>query len=190
MALENEKNQNEFNFISLKPLPRDTDGYISRYFTANNRRYKICGIDEISSFDRYTNFERMSIMAAFGMDFGKMYEHLSDLERKVLEVDTSDIMTKTPAILKIQQIKKGVLDTGNARWDYKFYFATLFIVVEGEDMRTWSQEEAAMKINDWNTEGYNATDFFDIIDIYIRGMNDKKKESLKILNLLSDLSLL
>jgi hypothetical protein len=152
--------ENDFQLKPLKDLPRDKDGEISRYFTANGNMYKICSVEEVLSPWRYTEFERMSIMAGFGMNFDILYTRLKDLEGKIYEIDEAKQQSKTPAIMLINAIQNGIVKTGELRWEQTAYFATLFIVKENEDLTKWTIEEAGDKINDWNTEGFKLTDFF------------------------------
>jgi hypothetical protein len=150
----------DFQIKELKDLPRDSDGQISRYFIANGNKYKICSVDEVLSPTRYTEFERMSIVAGFSMNFDVLFARLQDLEGKIYEIEEAKQQSKTPAIVLINAIQNGIVKSGEMRWEQTAYFSTLFIVRENEDLTKWTIEDAGDKINDWNTEGYKMTDFF------------------------------
>jgi hypothetical protein len=145
-VLEEEINESNFQFKALKPLPRDSDGEISRYFWANGNKYKICGVEEILSAWRYTEFERMSIVAGMSLNFDALFVQLTDLEGKIHRV-SEDPITRTPAILQISAIKNGVIKESEMRWTQTAFFSTLFIVRENEDLTKWCNSEIRKKIH-------------------------------------------
>jgi hypothetical protein len=154
--------EEDFKIKELKDLPRSLDGEIERYFMANGNKYCILSIDECLTPYRYTEFERMSIVGSFAMNFDVLFTQLRSLEGKIHQMDLSDDTAKTPPIVLLNAIQNGIIKSGQMRWEQMAVFCSLFIVREKEDLRVWSIEDANDKVADWNAEGYRMKDFFQL----------------------------
>lgn len=144
----------------LKQLPREKNGTISRKFVANGTTYKILDASATMSLARYTEFSRMSAVVGFGVNFEGMLTHLQEIQKLVFDIDAKNSLTKKGAILKVESLLELIIKTSQERFDQAFYFCTLFIVREGEDLTVWDFDEQSEKVADWNLEGYSAEDFF------------------------------
>lgn len=144
----------------LKQLPRDKKGNILKKFEANGTTYKILDASQTMSLARYTEFSRMSAVVGFGVNFEGMLTHLQEIQKLVFDIDAKNSLTKKGAILKVESLLELIIKTSQERFDQAFYFCTLFIVKEGEDLTAWDFDEATEKVEDWNAAGYSAEDFF------------------------------
>lgn len=164
----------------LKQLPREKNGTIARKFVANGTTYKILDASATMSLARYTEFSRMSAVVGFGVNFEGMLTHLQEIQKLVFDIDAKNSLTKKGAILKVESLLELIIKTSQERFDQAFYFCTLFIVREGEDLTIWDFDDATDKVNDWNTEGYSANDFFSVaastIPNFAQAWHQMKKE--------------
>jgi|GEM_PF-2171768 len=145
--------------VTIKKLPRRDDGTLSRTFEANEITYTIRTADEGVSISRFNEYQRMSAMLGFGATFQKLYENITKSIKLANGVVSSE-NTFTDLVLHLDAMRQSILEASEDRNSLALYICTLFIVREGEDLTTWSMEEARDKIDDWNREGYSAEDFF------------------------------
>lgn len=144
---------------NIKKLPRRDDGQIARKFTANDIDYTIRTADEGVSISRFNEYQRMSAMIGFGATFQKIYENISQAIKYANGVVSGE-NTFTDLVLHLNAMRESILEASEDRNSIALYVCTLFITREGEDLTTWSIEDAKDKIDDWNREGYSAEDFF------------------------------
>jgi len=142
----------------VKPLPRDENGEIARRFTANGREYIIRTAEEGTTIERYSAMQKMSAVLGLSATFENLIGHFDELTDCA-----NSLVTKEPRLnelfIRINNLKRGVLETSQTRYDMGLYYCTLFIVQEDEDMTTWVKAEQEEKIKDWNEEGYDVHDF-------------------------------
>ena len=165
----------------LKPLPRDKKGDFEKTFEANGTKYKILDASKSMSLARYTEFSRMSAVVGFGVNFEGLLTHLQEVQKLVFDIDPKNSLTKKGAILKVEAMLELIIKTSQERFDQALYFATLFIIKEGEDLTEWDFDEATEKVSDWNKEGYSAQDFFSLavstIPSFASAWHEMKKEA-------------
>jgi len=167
---------------NIKPLPRRTDGSFKTTFEANEVTYKIRSADEGVSIARFNEYQKMSGMLGFGATFQKLYENITEAIKLANGV-VSQSNTFTDLVLHLNGIREGIAEGSEERNSIALYICTLFIVREGEDLTTWSMEEARDKIDDWNREGYSAEDFFFLALNSVAGF---KNAYLELIERLSD----
>ena len=143
---------------TVKPLPREPDGSYSRHFTANGVRYTIRTADEGTTIERYTAMKKMGVALGFSSSFEALVREVEGVEGLL-----NTLVTKEPKLrdtfLRLNNLKRGILETSRTRYDLSLYYCTLFIVRDGEDLTQWVQAEQDEKIADWNAEGYDVHDF-------------------------------
>lgn len=144
---------------NIKKLPRRDDGTLSRTFDANEITYTIRTADEGVSISRFNEYQRMSAMLGFGATFQTIYENITKSIKLANGVVSQD-NTFTDLVLHLNAMREAILESSEDRNSLALYLCTLFITREGEDLTTWSMEDAKDKIDDWNREGYSAEDFF------------------------------
>lgn len=144
---------------NIKRLPRRDDGTLKSTFEANGVKYTIRTADEGVSIHRFNEYQKMSGMLGFATTFQKMYDnHQKSI--KLANGVVSGKNTFTDLVLHLNAMQEGILQASEERNSLALYICTLFIIREGEDVTTWSMEQARDKIDDWNREGYHAEDFF------------------------------
>jgi len=165
----------------IKKLPRRTDGTLHTSFNANGVRYFIRSADEGISIGRFNEYQRMSAMVGFGATFQKIYENLAKAIQLANGV-VKDENTFIDLALHLRAMQESILDASEDRNSLALYLCTLFIVRKGEDLTTWSMEDAKEKIDDWNREGYSAEDFFQLALGSVNGFRNAYLELIGRLN--------
>lgn len=130
----------------LKRLPAKAS-----FFEANGKTYKIA--EELGVY-RHKVLDRLQVIAAFGGDLPTIFGKASDAYNA--------LNASKPADAAI--IMNGMLEaTGRALREEEpvlLLICTLFISREDEDITTWEEAAAKLKIQDWQAEGYAMRDFF------------------------------
>ena len=160
---EQPKQQREFSFNdgNIKRLPRDESGQLKPVFKANGNYYKITHWPNGVPIKRWHLYELFSLSFSYNRDPVEIYNHnakaeamLRDILRQKGGVDAIDV------IQHLKASQDGILELNPNRFNRALYVCSLFIIGENEDVKTWSQEIAEQKINDWVTEGLAIDDFF------------------------------
>jgi hypothetical protein len=106
--------------------------------------------------ERWKNFEKLQNHFGWGLSF-------ADLAKKHREaMDFANQGKGIEAWNIIYNLWKGVTYRLEDREHPMLLLCTLFIVTETEDLTTWVEEEQVKKIKDWNDEGYDVNDFFQL----------------------------
>jgi len=133
-------------------------------FIANGVEYFI---KSSLSVERYRQFEKYQVTFGFAREFKQIYDLLVqsvDLANKGKGLEAWNIVFN----LK-EQIGKNNLDN---RHHNGMYICALFIVTETEDLTTWDEHIADVKITNWNKEGYDVNSFFRLAANLVTGYID------------------
>jgi hypothetical protein len=152
----------------IKRLPRNPDGTFKRSFIANGTKYTIRSSEDGVGIVRYTELVKRSGTLAFGTNFQTTIDFYKKLREDLNEVvrGKGDIFS---IVLNIQNMMEGVVVASKQKYEYAFYFASLFVTREGEDLRYWNSDLAEDKINDWVEEGLSETDFLTLALLEVPG---------------------
>lgn len=143
----------------IKHLPKDEFGRILPNFKASGNKYRILTPEDGIGILRWSILSKMSSVLGYGAD---VKTQLSNLQ-KAREIVNSVFKGKGDILelgVHLKAMEDGIRADNEKRYHFAFYTATIFIVREGEDLTTFSDELASAKIDDWNNEGYDAADFF------------------------------
>jgi len=161
--------------LAIKRLPKNPDGSFKRSFTANGNNYVIRSAEEGIGIVRYTELIKRSSTLAFGTNFQvtmKFFKKLrSDLND--LALGKGDIFS---IVLNIQSMMEGIILASKTKYEYGFYFASLFVTRENEDLRFWSTDLADDKISDWVEEGLSESDFLTLALLEVPGYLKEYKQ--------------
>lgn len=130
----------------LKHLPAKASSW-----EANGKTYKVA--EELSVY-RHKVLDRLQVIAAFNGDLQTIFSKASDAYNAINALKAAEAAV----------ILNGLLEgTGRALREEEpvlLLICTLFISREGEDITTWEEADARLKIQDWQAEGYAMRDFF------------------------------
>ena len=147
-----------------KPKSLIIDGKFMTEFKANGTKYRLMPPDQIFNIDRQVAYH--NIETAFALNqtptsikkrFIEMYNNIIRLMKATGEDWQRTMDRLLRDCLNNVDSFKGEL---TSRYPAAYYICTLFIIREGEDLNSWSFEQANAKIDDWIKENFNATDFF------------------------------
>ena len=141
--------------MELKKLPFDKGEFI-----ANGVTYRI---KNTLTLARFVEFEKLQNHFGFGMTFsaivGKLNESI-DYANKGKGVEAWNI---------IFNLKEGIAYRLEDRTHPVLLLASLFIVTEDEDLTAWNELDQKVKIENWNKEGYDVNDFFQLASNLVNG---------------------
>lgn len=142
----------------IRTLEKDQDGIILPFETKKGR-YNIIRPGEPLGIQRFTEFEKMKIVFGMGKTVGDIVGALESIE-KVLASDKPMADIRHEAILTLNSLRRGIVDTSKQRYNYALYLCTIFIWKDGDDRLKWDLATAEKYIEDWQAEGLNELDFF------------------------------
>jgi len=156
--METKESKNNLKQIDLNAPSFDANGVT--YYIKNSL-----------SVQRYREFEKYQVTFGFAREFKQIYDLLVqsvDLANKGKGLEAWNIVFN----LK-EQIGKNNLDN---RHHNGMYICALFIVTETEDLTTWDEHIADVKIANWNKEGYDVNSFFRLAANLVNGYIDTLDE--------------
>ena len=142
----------------IKNLPRNEDGSFARTFLANGKKYIIRSLDEGIGIMRYTKLMKMSSVLGYTATFEKQVQQFQIL-KKMLDECALGKGSFIDAAVQVHAMQEGVIKGSREKFDMAFYYCTLFIVTENEDLTVWVEADQEEKVKDWNAEGLNERDF-------------------------------
>ena len=141
--------------MELKRLPFDKGE-----FTAAGVVYKI---KNTLTLARFVEFEKLQNHFGFGLTFSAIVGKLND------SIDYANKGKGVEAWNIIFNLKEGIAYRLEDRTHPVLLLASLFIVTEDEDLTTWNEAEQKVKIDNWNKEGYDVNDFFQLASNLVNG---------------------
>ena len=134
--------------MELKRLPFDKGS-----FTAGGVTYKI---KNTLTLARFIEFEKLQNHFGFGLTFSGIVGKLNEA------IDYANKGKGVEAWNCIFNLKEGIAYRLEDRTHPVLLLASLFIVTEDEDLTQWNEGEQKVKIDNWNREGYDVNDFFQL----------------------------
>ena len=105
---------------------------------------------------RFIEFEKLQNHFGFGLTFSGIVNKLNDA------IDYANKGKGVEAWNCIFNLKEGIAYRLEDRTHPVLLLASLFIVTEDEDLTQWNEGEQKIKIENWNKEGYDVNDFFQL----------------------------
>lgn len=122
-----------------------------RAFEANGKKYIV---HDLLTFDAFTRLEELEVEILSGNSPRQMVSLLEKAYGDLNQHKFADASVKIYNALNIGERVKGGIPPA---W---MLTLTLFIRPEGSDLSGWKQADALQWIEDWNAEGYAASDLF------------------------------
>lgn len=130
-------------------------------FEANGRKYFV---ETSISTGRFKEYQKLQHHVGFGVDFMSQYKTLTDVYDLLNKQKFAD------AAVRIHNTINGITKALDDRQHPALLMCTLFMNREGEDLSSWSEEDAVRKIEDWNKEGFDVQDFFSFAVSTVSGL--------------------
>jgi hypothetical protein len=141
--------------------------FSSNELPANGVIYKI---KYSLTVERWKCFEKLQNHFAFGLAF-------SEIEKKISDAITLANSGKAiDAWYKIYDLREGIAYRLEDREHPTLLMLSLFIVTDDEDLTSWTEEDQKKKISDWNKEGYDINDFFQLASNLVKNFLPVYKE--------------
>ncbi len=137
------------------------DGAWVSEFTANGKTYYIRNPREGLPLRRQRELEKMSVVVPFNAGLGEVISSLSRMKKICNSLVGGKDANFTGLVEEIVNLERG-LSESNRKWQASLIMCTLFIYEPGEDLKTWSIDDANRKIEDWAAEGLIEDDFFSL----------------------------
>ena len=157
------------------------DGELKEEFEANGTKYIIAAPDRCFNLNRQRAYHEIEI--AFAMNqtpqsiknrFVKAYNGIIRLMgAKGADWDAQMDTFLRDGINNVDSFK----GTNTSRFPAAYYFCTLFIIAEKEDLSEWSFKMADKKIDDWTLENIRAADFLGLAQAFSVASLQTIKES-------------
>lgn len=145
-------------------------------FTANQKEYFI---KPTLTVKRFIEYEKLQNHFAFGKTFEEIYKDLKSA------IELGDKGKGIEAWSMIVNLRDGIAEKLEDRTHPALLLCSLFVVLKDEDLSKWDQQEAELKIKDWETEGIAMMDFFrlaaNLVTNFIPILDEISQSSLKIL---------
>ena len=123
------------------------------YFEANGNKYSI--VDTLC-IERWKYLEDFQDLIGWGRSFDDIFKLL----KKAYELMDQGKQNE-PRII-IHNLLTSAKEKLENRYHPALMLCTLFVVKEGEDQTTYNEEFMKDKIKDWQVEGYDINDFFQL----------------------------
>ena len=133
------------SLIDLDPEKKD--------FTALGRHFTI---HDSISFNKLIEFERLQVQLGFGRDFKAMFAKLKQCWTEANEQAFGNVC------VLLYEMMKGCTELEKGRYHIGALMCTLFIIEDGEDVTTITEDQMTAKIKCWNDAGLNPKSFFDL----------------------------
>ena len=126
------------------------------YFVANGKKYhitkKLC-------IERWRHFEDLQALVGFGRSFDDLFNAFKEIWNFL--DDKGGAKTASAAII-CHNAMTGIKTKMEERYHPALLICALFINGEGENEKIYDDEVIKNKIEDWQTEGYDINDFFQL----------------------------
>lgn len=164
------------SFKEIKDLEREPNGMLSMSpFTANGKVYKFIKPGTPIGIRKFTEYEKLKIVAGVGKTFGEIATYLSG-HKNLLGADKPFAEIRTEAILATDSMQKGIVEMSKERYNQALYLCTIFIYEDGKDPYHWDIETATQMVEDWEVERINENDLFFFASLLIPGFRQMFKE--------------
>lgn len=135
-------------------------------FTANGKKYII---ESSMSIERYAFYEKIEAELGFGRSFQEVFDVM-----KAAMIDINN-HKQGEAYVKLYNATNGIVHIDKKK-PHVLRYCALFINEENEDRRSINEDVINNKINDWQTEGFDYTPFFEFALISLPGFRDRYRK--------------
>ena len=126
------------------------------YFEANGKKYHVT---KNLCIERWRHFEDLQAMVGFGRTFEDLFTAFKDIWAFLDEKGGAKVAS---ASIVCHNAMTGIKTKLEERHHPSLMLCALFINYEGEDEKVYDEEILKAKINDWQEEGYDVNDFFQL----------------------------
>ena len=140
------KNQNEVKHLDQT----------KSYFEANGVKYHIT---KNLCIERWRHFEDLQALVGFGRSFEDLFTAFKDIWSALDEKGGAKVAS---ASIICHNAMTGIKTKLEQRHHPALMICALFINGEGEDEKVYDDEVMANKVKNWQTEGYDINDFFQL----------------------------
>jgi hypothetical protein len=120
--------------------------------------------------DRWKTYEKLQNHFAFGLAFDEIEKKLSN------SIDFANQGKGIEAWNIIYNLREGIAYRLEDRQHPALLLCSLFITAPGEDLTQWNEADQNKKIADWNAEGYDINDFFQLASNLVKNFLPIYKE--------------
>lgn len=134
------------------PLQKDESGNLLPFETPKHK-YTPIRIGTPMGIQRWTVYEKLSVVTGFGKTFDHIVNSLMSVE-KTLASDRPFPEIRLECILTINSLWRGILEKSQERFTQSFWLATVFIVDDKDpEPLVWTSEKAEKMVSDWEQSG-------------------------------------
>lgn len=154
----------------IRHLETDANGVLLPFETKKGR-YNVIRPGEPLGVQRWTEYERLSIVMGTGQTFSALITALRGVEQ-LLGSDKPLAQVRTEAILTLNSLQRGLIDLSESRYNKALYQATIFVWRDGDDPLKWDMARATEYIEDWAEAGISEQDFFSFALATVTGFSE------------------
>jgi len=157
------KNQNEVKHLDQT----------KSYFEANGVKYHITNN---LCIERWRHFEDLQALVGFGRSFEDLFTAFKDIWSALDEKGGAKVAS---ASIICHNAMTGIKTKLEQRHHPALMICALFINGEGEDEKVYDEEVMANKVQNWQTEGYDINDFFQLAWSLVPSFIETYKEDME-----------
>ena len=158
----------------VRELETDANGILLPFKT-KTAKYNIIKPGDALGIERFTQWEKLSIVGGVGKSFSAIADALKSIEL-LLGEDKAFANIRTEAILAVNSLRRGIVDMSGERYNQALYLASVFIWKEGTDPLKWDFNTATEWISDWQEEGLSELPFLSFALATVSGFQKRYNE--------------
>ena len=140
------------------------------YIEANGKKYTI---SKSLSVERWRHFEDLQALVGFGRSHDEIFKMVKKAYEALQHPKVAD------ASVILHNILTGMKDKLDQRHHPAMLICALFINAEGENEKIYDEKVMNSKIEDWQKEGYDANDFFQLAWNWVPNFIENYKDVLQ-----------
>lgn len=149
----------------VKRLPMDVEK-----FPANNRNYTV---KKTMCIARWSHLESFQDELGWGRTYDDVFKQLKKAYEGLNKMEIAD------AIIILHNLLKGTKEKIEKRYHPALMLCALFIIRDDEDETVYDEEFMKSKIEDWQIEGYDINDFFQLAWTLVPGFIEHYQNDLE-----------
>jgi hypothetical protein len=150
--------------IINRPKSLFENGKVKTEFEANGKKYAVLPMQKVFNFGRqlaYQNFELAFAINQTPQEIADRFVKLYENQIRLMASTGTDWMKYQDENLRdCLNSVDSMKGEHTKRLPSAYFICSLFICKEGEDLSSWSWEDALEKVEDWTKENLNPWDFF------------------------------
>jgi len=123
------------------------------YFEANGKKYRV---SKSLCVERWRHFEDLQALVGFGRSHDEIFKMVKKAYEALQHPKIAD------ASVTLHNILIGMKEKLDQRHHPALLICALFINADDEDQKVYNEETMNRKIEDWQKEGYDVNDFFQL----------------------------